>query len=153
MESISYKREIPVLCEYDVIVAGGGPAGLPAAVSAAREGVSTLLVERHGVLGGNLTVGHVCPVLGSVSSGTMFDEISRLLTEDHPGQPVAVTRNGRELPVDPEETKIKLTRLVASSGADMMLCTAVSDVIMERNRVAGLVLTGPGGMLRCAGVP
>lgn len=151
MESFCYKREIPVLGEYDVIVAGGGPAGLAAAVSAARAGAGTLLVERHGVLGGNLTVGHVCPLLGSVSSGTMFDEISELLTGDRPDQPVMVTRNGRELPVDPEEAKSKLTRLVASSGAGVMLCTTVSDVIMEGNRVTGLVLTGPGGMFAVCG--
>ena len=48
---------------YDVIVAGGGPAGIAAAVSAARLGARTALVERYGILGGMLTSGHVQPIL------------------------------------------------------------------------------------------
>ena len=42
--------------EYDVIVAGGGPAGIAAAVSAARLGAKTALIERYGILGGMLIV-------------------------------------------------------------------------------------------------
>lgn len=151
MEFIRYGREIPVIGQYDVIVAGGGPAGVAAAVSSAREGVKTLLVERHGVLGGNLTVGHICPLLGSVSRGTMYDEISKLLTEDHPGNEGVVTRNGREIPVDPEEAKIKLMRLVAHSGAEVMLCTSVADVLMNEKNVEGLVLNTPKGLAAVRG--
>ena len=51
--------------EYDVIVAGGGPAGVAAAVSAARLGAKTALIERFGILGGMLTSGMVQPILGS----------------------------------------------------------------------------------------
>ena len=48
-------REVPVLTENEVLVVGGGPAGISAALAAAREGVETLLVERYGFLGGNIT--------------------------------------------------------------------------------------------------
>ncbi|HXW71083.1 MAG TPA: FAD-dependent oxidoreductase [Methylocella sp.] len=48
-------RSTPVIAETDVLVVGSGPGGLAAAVSAARAGVQTLLVERYGCLGGNLT--------------------------------------------------------------------------------------------------
>ena len=48
---------------YDVIVAGGGTAGVIAAVSAARAGARTLLVEQNGFLGGVLTAGMVCMFL------------------------------------------------------------------------------------------
>jgi flavin-dependent dehydrogenase len=48
-------REVPVIAETDVLVVGSGPGGLAAALASAREGVETLLVERFGCLGGNIT--------------------------------------------------------------------------------------------------
>ena len=48
-------RTIPVMAKTDVLVVGSGPGGLSAALAAAREGVSTMLVERFGCFGGNIT--------------------------------------------------------------------------------------------------
>ncbi|MGE5793865.1 MAG: FAD-dependent oxidoreductase, partial [Bacteroidota bacterium] len=45
-------RRVPVTGEYDVVVLGGGPAGIAAAAAAARNGACTLLAERYGFLGG-----------------------------------------------------------------------------------------------------
>ena len=50
---------------YDVIVVGGGPGGVCAAVGAAREGTSVLLIERYGFLGGMATAGLVNPFMPS----------------------------------------------------------------------------------------
>src|ERR1700674_1545802 len=52
MVVIEERRETPVLGEYEVVVLGGGPAGIAAAASAGRAGRSTMLVERYGFLGG-----------------------------------------------------------------------------------------------------
>ena len=54
------KREIPVVHGYDLVVAGGGPGGVAAAIAAARLGVKVLLVEAQGALGGMGTLGLVC---------------------------------------------------------------------------------------------
>lgn len=78
---------------YDVIVVGGGLSGICAAVSAAREGAKTVLIERYGILGGMLTSGNVYPILGMVSAGTIYDEMIKLLGKD--GQKEIVSGNGR----------------------------------------------------------
>ena len=96
---------------YDVIVAGGGPAGIAAAVSAARLGVKTALIERYGILGGMLTSGHVQPILGRAEGKTMYDEITALLQEGHEDAPAVATRNGREVGLDLEEAKHRLLKL------------------------------------------
>lgn len=60
---IEEKREIPVAGEADVIVVGGGLAGVGAAGAAARNGMSVILIEKSFVLGGLATLGHVCVYL------------------------------------------------------------------------------------------
>lgn len=49
---IESSRRIPVISDVDVVVAGGGPGGLPAAIASARHGAKTMLIERYGFLGG-----------------------------------------------------------------------------------------------------
>ncbi|MDR0857968.1 MAG: FAD-dependent oxidoreductase [Oscillospiraceae bacterium] len=62
------RREVEVIRETDVIVVGGGPGGIAAAVSAARAGAGTILIERYGHLGGMSTGGlvNIIPNLGSI---------------------------------------------------------------------------------------
>jgi len=48
-------RKVPILAETDVLVIGGGPAGISAALAAAREGVATMIIERYGYFGGIIT--------------------------------------------------------------------------------------------------
>ena len=74
-------RQIPVIAEADVVVAGGGPGGLPAAIAAARHGARTLLIERYGFLGGLATAGLVKPFLGHTSSRGHTPIVEGLLKE------------------------------------------------------------------------
>ena len=64
-QKLDYQKDIPVIDETEVLVVGAGPAGIGAAVASARNGAQTLLVERFGVLGGNLTAGLVGPCMTS----------------------------------------------------------------------------------------
>lgn len=62
MEKIIQERNIPVVGNYDVVVCGGGPGGIMAALAAARGGAKTCLIERYGFLGGMATAGLVAPI-------------------------------------------------------------------------------------------
>ena len=138
MTEIQYQRILKVRKEYDVLVAGAGPAGICAAVAAAREGVTVALIERYGVLGGNLTVGFVGPILGIVGSGTMRDELVQLL-----GVPENDMLGWKGKKHDVEQAKIALEELVdQESNIDVYLQSMVSDVIMEQERIRGLVISG-----------
>ena len=136
MQTISYSRQLEVRASYDVIVAGSGPAGICAAVAAAREGAKVALVERYGVVGGNLTAGYVGPILGMVSKGTMRDEIVQLL-----GVPEndMIGETGRAH--DFERAKMLLAQFVNHPNIDVYLQTTVTDVVKEGNAGVGLIVT------------
>lgn len=128
---------------YDVIVAGAGPAGLCAAVAAAREGSRVALVERYGIVGGNLTSGYVGPVLGSVGKGTMRDELCSLLGVQ--GNDALGYRADAH---DFEAAKLILAEWIAAEpGIDVFLQSFVSDVVKDGNRVTGIVCATNGGPL------
>ena len=140
MKTISYNKELEVRASYDVVVAGSGPAGICAAVAAARQGAKVALVERYGVVGGNLTAGYVGPILGMVSKGTMRDEIVKLL-----GVPEndMIGETGRAH--DFERAKMLLAQFVNHPNIDVYLQTTVTDVIKDGNAVVGLVVTAGEG--------
>lgn len=129
------------LQEYDVLVAGGGPSGIAAAVAAARQGSKTALMERYGILGGMLTSGHVNPILGATAPGTFLEEVlSRL------GVNRMRTRNGEERGFDAEGAKRQLLELAVEAGVDVFLQTPVVEVVREGQRVTGLVIATQEGL-------
>lgn len=132
--------------EYDVIVAGGGPAGVAAAVSAARQGAKTALIERYGILGGMLTAGQVQPILGRAEGRTMYNEIVEMLEAGHENIRRTKTRNGDEIGIDLEEAKHRLLKLCLENGVYVYLSTPVVGVVKDGNRLTGLQICTPTGI-------
>jgi hypothetical protein len=133
---------------YDVIVAGGGPAGCAAAVASARTGAKTLLIEASGSLGGMGTIGLVpawCPF--SDQKKVVYRGIAQEVFENLK----AVTPHARPsdydwVPIGAEALKRVYDRLVEGSGADVLFNTQVCDAVMENSRIGCVIASNKLGL-------
>ena len=132
---MNYQREVPVRGKYDIIVCGAGPSGIAAAVSAARQGMNVLLLERYGAVGGCLTLGNVTTILGDVAKGSMSDEIDRLFSN-----------TDQSIAIDNESAKGLLIRLIHSAGVDFRLQSPVADACVEDGVIRGVFVLTQDGM-------
>lgn len=128
-------REIPVAYEVDVVVIGGGPAGIGAALSAARLGMKTLLVEQAGDVGGVATTGLMSHWTGGTRGG-IYEEILR-----------ASEKEGQEWnqTIDPENLKTVLLTMLLKENIILRTYTFASRPIMEKNEVKGLIVESKSG--------
>lgn len=134
------KRQIPVTHEVDVLVVGAGPAGVCAAISAARMGADTMLIEQQGAVGGIATVGLMSHWTGR-SGSKLYHEIlqrSAALNEGKHKDKVTIT-------IDPEKLKQLFLTMLDEAGAKLQLYTFASDVIMEDDRVTGVICESKSG--------
>ena len=139
---MQYNLDIRKKQEFDVVVVGAGPAGISAAVSSARMGLNTALVERYGIVGGSLTIGCVGPLMGNVSKGTIVDEFKQLLQIKEPYGAVAH---------DFEHAKTVLTDLVNKSNISLMLQTPVVEAVKDGERLTGLIVGTKNGLEEIGG--
>jgi len=116
-----------MIYDFDVVVAGAGPAGISSAIAVARQGFKVAILERLGCVGGNLTGGCVGPIMGSVSKGTFGDEIIKLL--------------GGEF-YDFNKAKFLLHELLIKNNVDVFLFTTVSEVTTKDNFVKSIKAYG-----------
>ena len=138
----------PVSHDVDVLVAGSGPAGFAAALAAAREGASTLLVERYGYLGGMMTGSLVVAVLGvgdgrgNIKARGVTGDLRRRL-EQHGGAK-GMNRDG-DYRIDAEVFKWQAAEMLREAGADILLHTLACDPVMEDRRVTGVFTESKNG--------
>lgn len=136
---------------YDVIVAGGGPAGTAAAIAAARNGASTLLIERYGFLGGMGTAGLVNPFMNFYAGdkklvGGIFQEIIDRLMEKK-----SFGGSGHRFSFDTEELKFALQEMVCKSGADLLLHSFVADTVVVNGNIKNIVTVSKSGTISYSG--
>jgi len=143
-------REVPVVAETDVLVVGGGPAGLAAALSAAREGVDTMLVERFGCFGGTITQVGVGSMSWYRSAGTIDAECIGIEFEQRAAEMGATHAlpagsKSRGVILDTEMFKVVADTLVHEAGVSPLLHSMVADTVMDGNAIRGVVLQSKSG--------
>ncbi len=143
-QNVIYQRELPVRYQVDILVAGGGPTGVAAAVKAARLGKKVLIVEQSGTFGGSSMLAGV-PELMNFDDGMNF--ICKGFGEEVFQQMELATEFQREwYGVKPEKLKRVYDRLVKESGAETLFYTKLVDVICENGTVSQVVVSGADGL-------
>jgi len=137
-------RKIPLRENVDVLVVGGGPAGIAGAIAAARSGARTRLIEAHGCLGGVWTSGLLSWIIDAKDKpGLVAEILQRLDRADALRQPIP---GGRCFAYDPEVMKQVVESLVLQSGADARLYTRVVHAVTDADqRLTHVVTESPGG--------
>lgn len=150
-------REIPVISEYDVVVVGGGPAGLMSAAAAARAGRRTLLIERYGFLGGAGTMGGLSTFCGLharvhgehklVIHGLADELLGRIDALDGLNAPhLSVEKRIMAQAFDISAYKIAADELVLAAGAELLFHTTVVDVVMaDEQRIDAVIVESKSG--------
>ncbi len=137
---VEAERRLSVRAAVDVIVCGGGPAGVGAALAAAREGARVLLVERWAMLGGMWTAGLVNPFFQSTNHGFIVDELIRRL--DAAG---AWRRWRKSYTFTPSVLRRVLEEMMLRAEVEVLYYTLAVDTIVEDGCVRGVVIESKAG--------
>lgn len=133
-------QNLPLDDDADVIVCGAGPAGIAAAIAAARSGAKTKLFEVHGCLGGVWTAGLLTYIFDFDKPG-LTREIVKILDE----REARGTENSGRFVYEPEEMKILLEELCAAAGVEIQLFTRVVAAFPESGRLRTIVTESKAG--------
>ena len=142
-------RDVPVVADVDVVVAGGGPSGFAAAVAAARRGAETLLIEGSGFLGGMFTGSQILTLCGyncwiepyeRIVTGVGAEMIERAAELGG-----AEDNNSWVLNIDPEVVKLVLDDMVLGAGAQVLLHSWGVAPYIEGDAVQGMLIENKSG--------
>ena len=133
-------KDVPIVDHHDVVVCGAGPAGVAAAIAAARQGAKTQLIEFHGCLGGVWTAGLLSWILDSSNkSGIMREIIEQLKKRD------ATQTFFGSVAYDPEPMKILLEEMCLEAGVHCRLHTQIVGAAVEDGRLRLAVTESKSG--------
>ena len=126
-----------------MLVCGGGPAGFAAALTAARHGAQTLLIERHPFLGGTWTAGALSIILDAYNKHGLIEEILARLARS--GHSQIWARFSRYTVYGMKGMKYLLDDMIAETKVQVLLYTHAAAVIRDRNRIRGVITESKSG--------
>ena len=133
-------RDLPLRADADVIVCGGGPAGVAAAIAAARAGARTRLFEVHGCLGGIWTAGLLTYIFDFAKPGLTREILQKLERRD-----ARRGTNRDRFVYEPEEMKLLLEEMCTAAGVNVLLHSRVAAAYREGRRLATIVTESKSG--------
>lgn len=132
-------RQTPVSADVDVLVVGGGPTGMGAALAAASENLKTLVIERHGMLGGMWTAGLLNPVFES-RKGWLVERLITRLKES------GAWRDDDRMPVfDVEMMKYILEKMLNEAKVGFWYHVQATEPIVDDGKVKGIIAESKSG--------
>ena len=140
-------KRTPVMAESDVLVVGSGPAGLAAALAAAKAGANTMLVERFGCFGGNITQAQVGSIAWyrheqTVDAGGIGVEFETRAKEMGASQP---DPEGMGELLEADMFKYVADTMVQEAGITPVLHCYAVDAVMEGNTIKGIITESKSG--------
>lgn len=148
MKTITVTKQVPIVGSYDVVVLGGGPAGVIASIAAARHGAKVALVERFGFLGGMATAGLVMPLSvftynnERVIGGIPWQFLERLeaMGGGYIEKPLG------NVAFDPELYKLCMQRMVLEAGVTLYMNSYLSGcTIDEKREIKSVIIENKNG--------
>ena len=165
---LNYSQEITESDGYDLVVCGGGPSGIPAALSASRSGLKVLLIEQTGQLGGVGTSAGVSHLLGGRTrdnqhwcvAGIFQEVVEDLAARGGAINPVdiegeqysphgwtgKVSNLTYGVPFDPIAMVALLDEKMLEAGVDLLFFTSMVDVLVNGDRITHVVVFNKGGL-------
>lgn len=143
-------RETPVRMEVDVLVVGGGPAGIIAAQAAASDGLQVALIDNRSFVGGNMTIG--LPILGflgqkgnQIIKGLPQKFIDRLKEVDAASEHRPCPLHMSLTLVEPEAVKNIGLKVLEEAGVKVLLYVFAAGVVMDGDELKGVIIESKSG--------
>lgn len=159
-DAITFSKKLSVKASYDLIVCGGGVAGVAAAVTAAKRGNSVLLIEKSNILGGLATLGLInlfVPMCNGRGKQIIFGLAEKWLRDSAKYGYDTIPKEWRDgAPIEPTDVRymqryspyifaLQLTEEVKKSGADLLFDCIACDPVMEENICRGVITQSKSG--------
>lgn len=147
--NIKFSRNIPVKYKADVVVVGGGIAGVCAAIAASQQGCSVILIERFAVMGGNATSGGVAAFCGDTAGqGAVFDMIIAALEKFN----AIIPYKGCGARIfNHEILAFILQELLLANNIKLLLHAKLADSIVEDGKIKYAIINGASELEAVAG--